>query len=186
MHVTLRTLVRSLRSQYVFPTVRQAIHDANRRWKAKWAVVHFSVQADHLHLLVEARDRRTLSSGVQGLGVSIARRLNRLLFRHGRVFADRWHGRALKSPRAVRHALGYVLANFRKHGEAAAEIDRCSSAPYFGFFAGLQGRTPVEIRPMLVAADDRARGSPVVEPATWLLAHGWLRHGPIALHHTPR
>jgi putative transposase len=52
-------------------------------------VVHFTVQSNHLHLVVEARDARSLSRGMQGLLVRIARGLNRLWRRRGSVFADR-------------------------------------------------------------------------------------------------
>jgi len=76
-------------------------------------LVHFSVQRDHLHLLAEAAHRRALSRGVQGLSIRIARAINRRLQRRGKVFADRYHARALKTPRAVRWALRYVLLNVR-------------------------------------------------------------------------
>ncbi|MCC6751226.1 MAG: hypothetical protein IT371_26475 [Deltaproteobacteria bacterium] len=45
----------------------------------------------------------------------LARRLNDRLGRHGRVFADRYHQRILKTPSETKHALSYVLQNRRKH-----------------------------------------------------------------------
>jgi REP element-mobilizing transposase RayT len=146
VHVTLRSAFRPLRSRFVFPTVQGAIREVNRRRAEEFRVVHFSVQLDHVHLIVEARDKHALSSGVRGLSISIARRVNGLVNRRGRVWADRWHGRALDSPRAVRNALGYVLANFRKHQRAArALFDPYSSAPDFAWFTELEGRTPREL-----------------------------------------
>ncbi|MEO6596565.1 MAG: hypothetical protein ABIP94_17575, partial [Planctomycetota bacterium] len=50
---------------------------------------HYAVLNDHLHFVVDATGRATLSRGVQGLLVRIARALNRLWHRRGRVFADR-------------------------------------------------------------------------------------------------
>jgi putative transposase len=73
------------------------------------------VQHDHLHLLVEASSKRELSAGMRSVVIRIARYVNALLGRRGRYWADRWHGRGLRSPREVRNALVYVLANFRKH-----------------------------------------------------------------------
>jgi len=78
-------------------------------------VLQFSVQRDHVHLIVEARDKRALSTGIQSVAIRVARYVNDLLGRHGALWADRWHGRALKTPREVRNALKYVLSNFRKH-----------------------------------------------------------------------
>src|SRR5262252_6902518 len=64
VHVTMRSAFRPLRSQFVFPTVRLAIAAANRREGTDFRIVHFSVQIDHLHLLVEAADKDALSSGM--------------------------------------------------------------------------------------------------------------------------
>jgi putative transposase len=96
----------------VVRTVLVALRDSQR---AGFRIVHYSVQHNHVHLIVEAGSTRELASGVRGLAVRIARRVNRLLFRGGRFWADRWHGRALTSPRQVRNALVYVLQNHRKH-----------------------------------------------------------------------
>jgi hypothetical protein len=161
-------------------------------------VVHFSVQADHLHLLVEADDKRALSAGMRGLAVRIARRVNGLVFRSGRFWADRWHGRPLTSPRATRSALAYVLGNFRKHDpRARAAVDRFSSAPFFSGFREYQGRMPVEMKPELAPpkvhppwSNFRERGGasdlPVVLPAaTWLLRAGWRKLGDLSVFDGP-
>jgi hypothetical protein len=90
-----------------------------------------------------AKPNSALFKHCNAASVRVARRLNRLLFRRGSVVADRWHSRNLSSPRAVRNALVYVLANFRKHGERTNTlIDECSSAPYFREFAECNGRPP--------------------------------------------
>src|SRR6185369_12105851 len=104
---------------------------SNRDW---FRVVHFSVQENHVHLIVEAEDTKSLSSGVRGLMVRIARRVNRLLRRQGRFWTDRWHGRDLEGPRQVRNALVYVLQNHKKHADTAA-LDPLSSAASFDGFA---------------------------------------------------
>ena len=41
-------------------------------------VIEYGVQSSHPHLIVEARDERTLSRGMNGLASSLARGLNRL------------------------------------------------------------------------------------------------------------
>jgi hypothetical protein len=101
-----------------------------------------------------------------GLSVRIAKGLNNLWGRSGRVFADRFHARILETPRAVRTALVYVLQNARKHGVwRASAPDVYSSARCFdGWRGGLENR-----------ADSRQR---LLERArTWLLSIGWRRHG---------
>jgi REP element-mobilizing transposase RayT len=172
VHVTLRAFSRSLRAQQVARTVLGAIRDSNRE---QFRVVHYSVQENHLHLLVEAEDTRALSNGVRGLEIRIARRVNRLLFRRGRFWADRWHGRALASPSQVRNALVYVLQNRKKHATRADEpvLDALSSAQWFDGFS----------RP--VPHGFRSIGPPSAPPRTWLLATGWRRRGLINWQEAP-
>src|SRR5262245_59438547 len=94
--------------------------------------VEYSVQTNHLHLIVEVSSERALSSAMNGLASRIARALNKLWRRSGRVFADRYHARALETPREVRNALAYVLLNARKHGAwLASRPDPYSSGPSF-------------------------------------------------------
>jgi len=164
VHITLRANTRSLRSQHVARTVMGAIRDSSG---AQFRIAHYSVQDNHLHLIVEAESKQSLSGGVHGLAIRIAQRVNRLLFQQGRFWADRWHGRALSSPRQVRNALVYVLQNHKKHsaGGRQAGLDPLSSACYFdGFSRGI----PSELR---------AIGPPGVAPQTWLLAVGWRQRG---------
>ncbi|HEV8549964.1 MAG TPA: transposase, partial [Polyangiaceae bacterium] len=108
----MRARLAPLRSQHVFPSVRLALLRAARRDPEAFRVLHYSVQHDHVHLVVEARDQRALSRGMQGIAIRVARYVNDLLMRRGALWADRWHGRALKTPREVRNAIVYVLANF--------------------------------------------------------------------------
>jgi putative transposase len=180
VHLTMRARpgVRSLRHGLVFPAVRDAIKAAA---KTSFRVVHFSVQSDHVHLIVEAADKRCLSSGVRGLAVRVARAINRTLGRQGAVWGDRYHTRALASPREVRNGLVYVLMNFRKHlppSAGQASLDPCSSAPWFDGFRARDG-TP---RPP-AHAHDHAR--PTSLPATWLARRGWRRRGLISLTERP-
>jgi len=104
VHVTLRASqgLPSLRMEPLFPAIRRGLAEASR---SGLRVLQFSVQRDHVHLLVEALDVRTLSRGLQGLAIRIAKGVNRVLRRRGRVWADRFHARILRTPREVRNAL---------------------------------------------------------------------------------
>lgn len=184
VHATLRVRLKSLRSQFVFPTVRGAIAAANARGGRRFRIPHYSVQSNHIHLLVEALERRDLLEGVRGLSVSLARRINRLLFRRGPLIADRWHGRALTTPRAVRHALVYLFGNAKKHREPVGAIDPLSSAPYFRGFREFPFRAPVELDPTLVPRF--ARSAPPPPPRSWLLGGGLNRCEMISIHERPR
>jgi putative transposase len=128
VHVTMRAAFRPLRHAFVFSTLRACIAAANRKNPLDFRIVHFSVQSDHLHLIVESTDKRTLSSGMRGLAVRIARTVNALVSRSGTFWGDRWHGRALTSPRATRNVLRYVLANFHLASQRPSSRRRGCSA----------------------------------------------------------
>lgn len=136
-------------------------------------LVEFSVQHDHVHIVAEAKDAESLARAMKGLAVRLARQLNRSLERRGTVFADRYHHRALTTPRQVRNALAYVLCNARKHRVAPHRtgwVDPLSTAPCF------DGWTHA-------ASNDVERITPT--PRTSLLRVGWRRGGLIDPDHTP-
>ena len=172
MHLTLRARagLPSLRAPLVFAPLRESVRAASR---PAFRVLQFSVQGDHVHLIVEAEDERALSSGARGLAIRAARALNRALGRSGPIWGDRYHTRPLTTPRETRQALVYVLMNFKKHRpHDRRDLDPCSSAPWFDGF-----------RPSLPPPD---APPPVWRPRTWLASTGWRRRGLIAWTESPK
>jgi REP element-mobilizing transposase RayT len=170
VHVTLRAerALPSLRGPTLFAALRSGLAAASTN---VFRVVHFSVQGNHVHLLIEADGTQALARGMQGLGIRLAKAINRRLGRTGRVWADRYHGRALGTPREVRHALVYVLLNGRKHRVSGRGVDVCSSGAWFDGWG-----------PSVEAA---AGPAPVARPQTWLLRIGWRRNGSIDINDAP-
>ena len=161
----------NLRARRAFDRLMRALAAAQDRFGTR--IVHFSVQRDHVHLIVESPGQLALSRAMQGLSVRIARTINRLMARRGKVFADRYHERVLATPRQVRNAVKYVILNARKHGVrlAAREIDPCSSGVALTAWNGPTRAARVS--------------PPVMAPRTWLLAIGWRRGGPLDPDHVP-
>lgn len=188
--LTFRTTCRSLRTQYVFPTIRIAIARMKRSRVDGFRVCQFSVQGDHVHFIVEASSGASLARGARGLAIRMALAVNRLLMQRGAFLADRYHTLELKTRRAVRNALVYVLGNFRKHGRAkrGEMLDVYSSAPYFRGFKELNGKAPYERDPGIVPRVLSPPKCVPVEPAeTWLLKCGWqLEGGAISVSEEPR
>ncbi len=177
VHVTLKIApgLPSLRKRQAFAALRGAFVRGRQGTVelGGFRLVHFSVQSNHVHLIVEGKDREHLSRGMQGLQVRMAKALNRVWSRKGKVFPERYFEHILRTPREVKNAIGYVLANAHKHGlmyfhrtSAKHNLhDSCSSAAYFqGWKKGYEPPDP--------------RGpTPVTEPNTWLMRVGWKRHG---------
>jgi REP element-mobilizing transposase RayT len=164
----LRAGLPTLRSRPAFAVLAAAF--SAMREREHFRLVHYSVQSNHLHLICEARDRTTLSRGIQALAIRIAKRLNSLWQRAGKLFADRYHDRVLRTPREVRNALAYVLNNAAKHGVPLPRglPDPCSSGRWFTGWKG--GLVRIASPP-----------NPLAAAKTWLLSVGWLRGGRVEL-----
>ena len=170
-HVTLRAsaAVPSLRTGHLFISTLSALMAAST---SRFRVLQFSVQTNHLHLLVEADGPTEFERGVRGLAIRVAKAVNRAIGRHGAMWAERYHARLLRTPLEVRNALVYVLHNVKKHIRGARGLDPCSSARWFD---GWRTATGSELEP-----------SPVARASTWLARIGWRRHGLIDVDECPR
>ncbi len=192
VHVTLRSVLGCLRTPGVFPALACAIGTSTC---AGFRVIHFSVQADHVHLLIEALDRAALHAGIRGLLVRTSRAVNRRLGRSGPVWIGRYHRHDLRTPREVRNGLCYVLQNWKKHIRDARGVDPFSSGPWFNGWKeiGSMERASSTSEPSPVGVGTSTVGdgwsttvaSPVDPPRTWLARTGWKRHGLISLHEAP-
>jgi hypothetical protein len=131
---------------------------------------------------------------MQGLAIRVARRINRAEGRKGRLFAERYHARILRSPREVRRALVYVLNNSRRHAGrdvtfAHDWVEPLSSARWFdGWRWAPRAPLDEEKRAMKERNAQNVKNAeecPVVPAGTWLLATGWRRYGLIAPDEVP-
>jgi REP element-mobilizing transposase RayT len=141
--------------------------------RSDFRLVHYSLQRNHVHLLVEAAHQPALTRGMKAVGARLARAVNRIFQRSGPVLADRYHVRALKTPREVWNALRYVLLNARRHARKVVEevmLDPASSARWFDGWRGVL--VPTTFRGEMAIR-------PVAPARTWLLRIGWRRHGAI-------
>jgi hypothetical protein len=119
---------------------------------------------------------------MRSLAICAALAINRVCGRRGKVFAYRYHAKAITSPRQMRNTLAYVLNNWRRHNEdersaaaRSAMLDPYSTAIRFtGWKEVPRFAVPVGYEPLPAAA-----------PETWLLRVGWRRHGLVSVHEVP-
>lgn len=177
-HVTLRVRpdVPSLRSVRLVRELERSFRLACKR--GRFRLVHYSIQANHLHAIVEASGAHDLACGMKSFGSRLARAVNRVFRRKGPVLADRFHLHVLRTPREVRNAIAYVLCNARRHlaklGRKPAtvgEVDPASSGRWFDGWRGASGS----------AHDPPA----VAVPHTWPLSLGWRRWGLVRVEEVP-
>jgi REP element-mobilizing transposase RayT len=191
LHVVMRVVpaVGSMRRRSMYKAMRDASIIAAMR--ERFRIVHISIQRTHVHMLVEARDKQALARGMQGFQISAARNVNTALGidryrrRRGRVFADRYHLEVLTSPTRVRHALMYVLCNFRKHREDQDGL--ASTWLVDPFSTGILFPDWEELADKELMWPIRETYDPMVvyRPQSWLLREGWKRTGTISARDVP-
>lgn len=191
LHVNIRVEpdVAPLRKHHMYKALREATICAAKR--EDFRIVHLSIQSNHIHFIIEAQSKTALAKGMQGFQISAARNLNRVISkrrgkpRSGRVFSDRYHARALTTPKMVRNAVAYVLNNWRRHDEHRADfakrwfMDPYSSACVFDGWKEMEHeyvyrKPPPNYQQLIVWL-----------PKTWLLREGWRRHGLIRMDEVP-
>jgi REP element-mobilizing transposase RayT len=142
-------------------------------------VIEYSVLGNHLHLVVECDEPDSLERGMRGLDTRLAKQLNKVFGRRGKLVDGRYHARSLATPREVRNTLRYVLCNHASHEARAGRprprrVDRFSTASRFDGW-----RTPP------TDTKNRTKDYGTSPPRTWLLGTGWKRHGLLELEALP-
>ena len=188
LHVVLRVAkaVGNLRKRDMYRALRESTIVVAKHEDVR--IVHVSIQKNHLHLIVEADGKAALARGMKSFQVSVAKRINRRMplvngrRRRGTVFPDRYYMEVITNPRQARHALAYVLNNWRKHGEHRApemrgrRVDPFSTAGLFRDWKGgpLASNAELGFEPLVVW-----------EPRSWFLTVGWRRYGLIGVYEHP-
>jgi putative transposase len=172
-HVTLKVRrgLPSLRTVKLVRALERSLAAACER--GRFRLVHYSIQNDHVHALVEATSQHDLACGMKSIAARLARAVNRIFGLCGRVLADRYHLHVLRTPREVRNALAYILLNARRHfakklGRRPLPRPAIDPASSGRFFSGWNQRFQPE---------SDLTTMPVSPPHTWLLRVGWRRHG---------
>jgi len=180
LHVTVRMerSVWTLRTHRMHRSIREVFFKITDE-REKFRLCHYSIQRNHLHLVVEARDRAAMTRGMRRIGIRLALKLNKSMGRpRGRVLSDRYDEKHLETPSQVRNAIGYVLNNFRKHHfhETRRMLDPRWIDPFSSgaFFDGWRHGPP-----------PRSSYGLIVRPRTWLLQEGWRRRGQLAVGFIP-
>ena len=116
LHVTLslRPGLPSLRNWACIGSALRAFRACKE--KEDFRILAWTIQSNHLHLVVEAGSSLALTRNLQGLQVRLAKGWNRLWKRKSPVFAGRFHARLVGPKEDPRRLLAYVLKNHMRHG----------------------------------------------------------------------
>ena len=157
-------------------------HPVHVVWRVSKRFLRLRTGHNHLHFLVEARDRAALTFYLQSLGGRLSRAINKDLGRCGKVFVYRYHATQITSASHARNAISYVLNNWRRHREDWADqrawhakLDPYASGFWFtGWKRYRRFKFPDGYQPL-----------PVSAPRTSLLRDDWQRFGLIDVFEKP-
>ena len=206
IHITIRVdeVIGRLRTRDAYMAIREAAITVMKR--EDFRIVHLSIEGTHIHLLVEADHRDALSRGMRAFEGSAAKHLNAAFSktggwwerkraarlghalskrRKGRVFSDRYHETFIKNPKQARHALAYVLNNWRRHREDRGERARGWLIDPFATGWAFDGWRERADTPFAWKLRETYQPIPVRMPRSWLLSTGWRRYGLVSTSEVP-
>lgn len=137
LHLTIK--VRENKANIRNKRILKALHHAIKRARfKKLKVIHYTLEYNHIHLLVETSDNKILQTGMQALGISLSKAINKIKQLKGGVYKHRYHFRKLNSRRELKNVLHYIFKNGLKHKRSYSMLD-----PYNSFVA--EKRIPADI-----------------------------------------
>jgi REP element-mobilizing transposase RayT len=171
LHITiaLKKDTVNLRTRETLEAFRKAVGEAR---VFGLYVIHFSLQSNHLHMIVEAKNSEALGRGMKSFGARLGKSLRKIIGGRGSVFAGRYDLNVLKSPTEMKHALAYVLLNASKHFKLIEHIDDFSSGYAFKEWRALMGRKMNNLMREQLSLT-KVFFEELSEPRSWLCREGW-------------
>lgn len=126
LHLTIK--VRENKADIQSKKILKVLHHAIIRARLKkLRVIHYTLEYNHVHLLVECNDNKILHHGMQALGISLSKAINRIKRLSGGVYKHRYHFRQISNPRQLKNVLHYIFHNGIKHRRTSSFLDPYNS-----------------------------------------------------------
>ncbi|MGZ3790137.1 MAG: transposase [Bacteriovorax sp.] len=108
LHLTVKIVKNKadMKNKSVLGLLKRAILNARRQGLK---VIHYSLEYDHVHLLIEAENNHVLGKGMQAFGVTLSKAINRMRKRKGGVYKHRYHFRQISSSRELKNVMNYIF-----------------------------------------------------------------------------
>ena len=127
LHLTIK--VRENKAEIKTKKILKALHHAIKRARLKrLKIIHYTLEYNHIHLLAEATNNEILHQGMQALGISLSKAINKIKSLKGSVYKHRYHLKKINSRRQYKNVIHYILKNGIKHKRTSSIIDPYNSA----------------------------------------------------------
>ena len=107
VHINFR-LNQKVRTEKGLEALKAAISNSQKFF----SVIHYSVQSNHIHLILEAENNQLLTKGMRSFAVTFAKHLGK-----GSIQKERYHLHVLKGKRETQNAFRYVIFNEVHHSK---------------------------------------------------------------------
>lgn len=125
-HITIK--VKENKADIKNKNILKSLHHAIKRARLQGIrVLHFTLEYNHVHLVLEASNHKELHKGMQAFGISFAKKINKQKHLNGTVYKNRYHQRLLKTRSEFKNAIQYVFSNGLKHKRALSKLDPYNS-----------------------------------------------------------
>jgi len=126
LHLTIKVkkIKAEIKNKAVLNLLKRAISNAR---KQGLIIIHYTLEYDHINLLIEADNNSTLAKGMQSLGVTLSKGINRLKKLKGAVYKHRYHFRQISSPSELKKVMSYIFNNGLKHKSARSLVNPYNS-----------------------------------------------------------
>jgi REP element-mobilizing transposase RayT len=126
MHLTIKVEKRKagLKNKSILKVLKRAILKGR---SSGLRIIHFTLEYDHVHLLVESDCKIKLGRGMMRFGVTLAKGINKFQKGSGQVYKHRYHQRFINSGRDLKNVLNYIFKNGLKHKTASTLVNPFNS-----------------------------------------------------------
>jgi REP element-mobilizing transposase RayT len=147
----------AIRNKFSLGLLKKAI--SNARFHGL-RIIHFSMQSNHIHLILEAHDNEILSKGMRSLTITFAKGL-----RKGRIQIERYHLHVLRSLRETKNAVHYVLFNEQRH----SGLKKAYVTPYSSLSTVKDLKSLAKAAKIIIVEGIEKTGTEMDRPRSWLL-----------------
>lgn len=126
MHITIK--VRKNKADIQSKKILKALHRAIFRARIHGLrVIHYTLEYNHIHLLVEASGHKIMHKAMQAFGISFSKAINKIKQVNGHVYKHRHHLRKITSSIDLKNVLRYIFHNGIHHKRTYSLIDPYNS-----------------------------------------------------------
>jgi REP element-mobilizing transposase RayT len=158
VHINLK-LSHSLRNGTGIAALRRSVENARKYLK----ILHYSLETNHIHLIIEAKDNEHLEMGMRSFTNTFVKMIGK-----GSLQKERYHLHVLRTREEVRNAFRYVIMNHLNHTKMNS-----IKADLFSSLHTLDLKETARLYQVSIIETKKLRPVDLDQPSSWLAKQGF-------------